>query len=68
MGDEQPQQWRATDIQPVMARIKPLFELRGDIPLLRIEIDLFHHNRCMAPDNLDRLRQALPDNPVRRMS
>jgi hypothetical protein len=56
MRQEQPHQGCLTDIQPVMAGVKTLPELFGDVSIARIERDFFRLNTSLAPHNLNWFR------------
>ncbi len=59
-GENQPQQWCLTHVQPRMARVEALLQLLHDRPFKRIEFDLLHRQLSLTTDDLHRCFQALP--------
>ena len=55
-------QRRFAHVNPVVARVEACEELLGHVPSARIQLHLLHRKRRIAPDDLHRLAQSLPDH------
>ena len=59
----QAQQRRLGDVEAIVAGIKQVMQLRGDIAIGRVQHQGLHRQACLAPHHLRGLRQAIPDHP-----